>query len=106
MTDWGAVPTDRWDHLLSSVHVIVSALVQHITYTQFLDALLGGVNDVSTTRDLPAVGDHFEPSAEGAISFEFGTAGYRLHNYVGGHMEMRYVFILWRIKGSWPICDP
>ena len=69
---------------------IVSALVQHVTYTQFLDVLLGEVNDVSVTRDLPDVRDHFDASADGSVSLEFGTAGYRLHNYIGGHIELRF----------------
>ena len=54
-----------------------------------MDALLGTPNDVSLTGREGRHVDEYDPNAHGGVYMGFGTAGFRLHTYIGGHMFMR-----------------
>jgi len=79
-----------WTHeqLFREARKIVSAIFQHITYSQFMDALLGTPNDVSTRgRELHR--NYYDASIDPRVTAVFSTAAFRLHTYVGGHFDLK-----------------
>ena len=81
-----------WDdeRLFQETRRIVAGIVQKITFTHFMDALLGTPNSVSMTEK--PFGSHrnvYDADVDATITMGFGTAGYRLHTYIAGHFELR-----------------
>ena len=81
-------PTWPDDTVYREARKINAAVYQHIVYTQFLDALLGEVNDVTVKKN-EGFDDRYDESTDPAISVAFGTAGYRLHTLISGHFDLR-----------------
>jgi len=79
-----------WSHVktFNEVRKIVTAIGQHITYTQFMDALLGSPNDVST-KNYELHRDYYDAKLDPRISMVFSTAAFRLHTYVGGEFILK-----------------
>ncbi len=80
-----------WDdeRLFQEARKINVAVHQNIVYTQFLDELLGTPNNVGITEMAGKSILFYDPKLDGTISVGFGTAGYRLHTYVSGHIHLR-----------------
>ena len=80
----------RWsdDKIFEETKKINSAVAQHITYTQFMDALLGVPNDIRT-NDKELHRDYYKQGLDPRISMIFSTAAFRLHTSVGGFFELR-----------------
>ena len=76
------------DKLYLEARKINAAIAQHITYTQFMDAILGTPNAVRTD-DRVLHKDYYRPSVDPRISMIFSTAAFRLHTYVSGRFELR-----------------
>ncbi len=91
----------NWDDekLFQEARKLNAALYQHVVYTQFMDALLGTPNNVALTgragRHLPGM---YDSRLDGGISVGFGTAGYRLHTYVSGHLHLRNINFVVRFR--------
>merc|ERR1719300_1879142 len=85
------------DQIFQEVRKIVSAIGQHITYTQFMDALLGIPNDVST-KNYELQHNYYDAELDPRITMVFSTAAYRLHTYVGGEFVLKDPF--YRHKSS------
>ena len=79
-----------WDdeRLYQEARKINSALVQHITYAEFLPALLGRGNDVSLEPQ-SSNSARYDSSVDGTIGMGFATAGYRLHTLVPDRFILR-----------------
>jgi len=63
------------------------AIIQHINFGQFMDALLGAPNNVAITNETERTS--YDPRVNGGISMGFGTAGFRLHTYISGFFSVR-----------------
>lgn len=81
----------EWDDekIYQEARKINSALVQHVTYTQFMDGLLGKPNNVRVSHRRDEHEDFYNPGQDPTISMAFSTAGYRLHTYVPGAFVLR-----------------
>ncbi len=81
----------EWDDetVYQETRKILVAVLQHVAYTQFIDALLGEPNDVHVHAHDAGFEDVYDPRVDPTISIGFGTAGYRLHTYVPGHLVLR-----------------
>jgi len=79
----------RWndEKLYQEARKIVGGVLQHITYTQFLNALLGFGNDVTVSQEGLHV-HSYDPQVDGSIDLVFSTAAYRLHTYVSPMQEL------------------
>ncbi len=70
----------NWDEetLYQEARKINAAIVQHITYTDFLDLLLGVPNNAVVPPEKRGKhNDYYDSSIDASISMGFGTAGYR-----------------------------
>ena len=76
------------EQLFQEARSINVALVQHVTYTDFLDALLGTPNDVCVSRDALHE-DFYDRTVDGTINMGFSTAGYRLHTLISDKLDCR-----------------
>ena len=73
-----AVVNPQWndEKLYQETRKIIGGVMQHITYTQFMNALLGVGNAVA----VPESGlqeDFYDPEVDGSIDIVFSTAAYR-----------------------------
>lgn len=79
----------HWDDekVYQEARKINIAVVQHITYTDFLDALLGQ----NTVRSNPTAlhEDRYDPNVDATISMVFSSSAYRLHTYIAGAFILR-----------------
>jgi len=93
-----------WGHfkVFNEARKIVSAVGQHITYTQFMDGLLGASNPVSTS-DHEVHRNYYNSSIDPRITSAFSTAAFRLHTYVGGRFDL--LDKLYRKKSSMLLRD-
>ena len=68
----------RWndEKLYQEARKIVGGVLQHITYTQFLNALLGFGNEVTVSQEGLHV-HSYDPQVDGSIDLVFSTAAYR-----------------------------
>ncbi|XP_040576438.1 peroxidasin homolog pxn-2 [Lepeophtheirus salmonis] len=60
---------------------IVGAIVQHITFTEFVPKVLGK----GSKLHLPyrqGYKDYYKPNVDGSASIEFASAGFRLHSFI------------------------
>ena len=80
----------HWDDetLYQEARKINIALIQHITFTDFIDALLGKPNNVRVS-DGDEHEDFYNANQDPTISMAFSTAAYRLHTYVPGAFVLR-----------------
>lgn len=76
------------ERLFQEARKINVALVQHVTYTEFLDALLGTPNDVCVAKDTLHE-NFYDRAMDGTIDMGFSTAGYRLHTLISDSLECR-----------------
>ena len=82
-------PNWQDEQLYQEARKINSAIIQHITYTDFMDEMLGRPNNVGLTHIKGQHRNFYNASLDGAISMGFGTAGFRLHTYVSGFIDLR-----------------
>ena len=64
------------EKLFQEARKIVGALIQHITYTQYLNILLGPENGVSLDEH-GLFDNSYDPEVDGTIHLVFSTAAYR-----------------------------
>ena len=65
------------EKLFQEARKIVGALVQHVTYGQFMDVLLGPNNRVSVPDDGSLFVNSYDSDVDGTIDLVFSTAAYR-----------------------------
>lgn len=80
-TDWDD------DRLYQESKKIVTAMHQHITYTQWVDSLLG-THDLRT-NDRKLHEDFYRAGTDPSISAIFATSAFRLHTLVPGSLQKR-----------------
>jgi len=76
------------ERLYQESRKIVIAVKQHITYTQWMDSLLGRFNNIRT-NDRMLHQDFYSPKIDPSISMIFSTAAFRLHTLVPGSLHLR-----------------
>lgn len=64
------------EKLYQEARKINIAMFQNIVYTQFLNALLGELNDV-TVKEQELHRDYYDPNVDGSIRLVFSTAAFR-----------------------------
>ena len=83
--DW----SDEW--VFQETKKVVIAIHQHITYTEWLDRLLGTPNDVHVHAYQDGYEDVYDPEVDPTISMVFSTSSYRLHTLIPGYFSLRDV---------------
>jgi len=76
------------ERLYQESRKIVIAVKQHITYTQWMDSLLGRFNNIRT-NDRLLHQDFYSPKVDPSVSMIFSTAAFRLHTLVPGSLQLR-----------------
>lgn len=79
-----------WDdeRIFQETRKIVIAIHQHITYTQWMDEMIGNTNDLRTNDNMLHE-DFYNPKTDPSISMIFSTAAFRLHTLVPASLHLR-----------------
>ena len=84
-------PTWNDETLYQEAKKIVGAIVQHITYNEFLPAILNRqtMKQFDLTLNEEGYTDKYDPKINPTIFNSFATAGYRLHSTIQGSLQLR-----------------
>jgi len=76
------------ENLYQEARKINGALLQHITYTQYLDTLLGKGNNVTVPLN-EGHENYYDKTADASVMMIFSTAAFRLHTQVSGSFQLK-----------------